>query len=96
MTPPPQPEYIITEEQLQSVERDDFTEQLFRDVRSHPYQSDRDTVFNEKELQYLDCLIKKDIVDYPTGWCTLPHVEPALQQNVLKKIESLRQQAGEP
>ena len=55
-----------------------------------PPAGERDTVLNEKELQYLNCLIKKDIIDYPKGWCTLPHVEPTLQQNVLKKIESLR------
>ena len=69
---------------LQSV----WDDQMF-DCAS-PGTTERDTVLNEKELQYLNCLIKKDIIDYPKGWCTLPHIEPTLQQNVLKKIESLR------
>jgi hypothetical protein len=90
-------QYIIDEEQLQSVERDDFSDQLFRDVRSHPYQSERDTVLDE-----LDKMIMKRTDELLKEFRALQTPKSILVWErrlgvgeVLDMMAELRQQAGE-
>jgi hypothetical protein len=80
-------QYIITEEQLQRV-TGRYTPQelreLVNEVRSHPYQSDRDTVLDEL------------IVWREKAYHTVPGNYVGLWREEEKHLKELRQQAGEP
>jgi hypothetical protein len=93
MTPPPQPEYIITEKQLKTlVERrgaiyiscqGKFRDEIVTEVRSHPYQSSRDKVLDAfKEVIRLH---DEDELLYPD-----------LYNEFLVIYKSQWKQAGEP
>jgi uncharacterized protein HemY len=112
MTPPPQPEYIITEERLVKLQAafhkqnmKDFFD-IINEVFNTPRQSSRDTVLWSEEA---DLTILKEALDenpnHDLGdvWCDVPirtRFEAKMMDFAGKMVRvtivELRQQAGEP
>jgi len=87
-------QYIITEEQIANIEEHGWIDAFHTldQVRSHPYQSERDNVrFTEKELLHINTILTIHAIEHLPKECSCPECI-----SIHKKIAELQQQAGEP
>ena len=75
-------QYIITEEQLREIDGTSNDELIFKEVRSHPYQSERDKVLT-------------DLHNWFENYCE-GNEEADLWMAFIKAERAIRQKAGEP
>jgi hypothetical protein len=82
-------QYIITEEQLDILYKfiqhcPDYVTTIGQEVRSHPYQNERDKVLDLTSLEFAHLV-------FMLGGCKCE-----MCQRISVKLVKLRQQAGEP